>query len=569
MSNDRLNIGIGSAHERLARLSQRAVDLPPPHRDLVDEVLAAFSASMEEIRVGAEELVQQNQELLAAHEDLEAECRRYRGLCEFAPDGFLVTDPAGLIREANQAAVNLLAVPRLELMGQPLDLYVAAGDRKRFHTHVERLLDRYQARTEGIEWEIQIQPQSRTSFPAALTVAPICDAEGELTGLHWLMRDVTATLKAERALQGMAHDLGERVKELNCLYGISSLVEIPGISLEEILQGAIDLIPLAWQHPEVTCARIMLDGQEFSTENFAQSPWQQAADILVHGERCGEVQVGILQERPESDKGPFPKEDRDLLNVIAKRMGEITERMRAQQQVRQQHQYLQTVLDSLRHPFYVINTQDHTVEMANSAAYAGHWHGKRTCFALVHGRDQPCDTVENACPLQEVLRTKEPVVVEHEHMDGDGRRRDMEIRGYPIADPEGNVVQMIEYALDITERKQAELALRESESRWRSLTQTSPDPILMLDTDLTIQFANFASPGLTIDELIGTPLYTLVDEPRQAEIKAILENVLRTGAPARYETVYHSPDRGDIYYESHAAPRGYLRADYAGWAGIQ
>ena len=44
-------------------------------------------------------------------------------------------------------------------------------------------------------------------------------------------------------------------------------------------------------------------------------------------------------------------------------------------------------------------------------------------------------------------------------------------------------------------------------------------------------------------------------KPRQAEVRAILEDVLRTGTPARYETVYSSPDGGDIHYESHVARR--------------
>ncbi len=46
---------------------------------------------------------------------------------------------------------------------------------------------------------------------------------------------------------------------------------------------------------------------------------------------------------------------------------------------------------------------------------------------------------------------------------------------------------MIEYTLDITERKQIEKALRDSENNWRSLTENSPDHILMLDADLKIQ----------------------------------------------------------------------------------
>jgi PAS domain S-box-containing protein len=116
---------------------------------------------------------------------------------------------------------------------------------------------------------------------------------------------------------------------------------------------------------------------------------------------------------------------------------------------------------------------------------------------------------------------------------------------------------------EITERRRIEEALRNSESRWRSLSETSPDHILLLDTDLRIEFANFASPGLTVEELIGTPLYTLVDEASQAEVRAILENVLRTGAPAHYETVYHLPDGGERNYESRVAARTLSGSDQA------
>ncbi|GAH16450.1 unnamed protein product, partial [marine sediment metagenome] len=51
-------------------------------------------------------------------------------------------------------------------------------------------------------------------------------------------------------------------------------------------------------------------------------------------------------------------------------------------------------------------------------------------------------------------KTKKPVVVEHIHYDEGGNARNIEVHGYPILDTEGNVVQMIEYCLDITERKQ-------------------------------------------------------------------------------------------------------------------
>jgi two-component system NarL family response regulator len=216
---------------------------------------------------------------------------------------------------------------------------------------------------------------------------------------------------------------------------------------------------------------------------------------------------------------------------------------------------LKTVLDSLDHPFFVINAQNYGVEMANKAASSVQLPSDITCYQLTHGKDQPCESAGHPCPLAEIKRTKKSVVMEHEHLDIEGRPRYVELHGHPVMDAEGNVTHMIEYTLDITDRKQAEKALGESEVRWRSLTETSPDHILMLDADLKIQFANFASPGLAMEELIGTHLYTLVDKEKQNEVKRILEGVLTTGEETEYETVYHLPDGGDIFYESHVSAR--------------
>ncbi len=131
--------------------------------------------------------------------------------------------------------------------------------------------------------------------------------------------------QTEARLQELNHNLVERIKELRCLYGISRLVEKENISLDNILQGVVDLIPPAWQYPEVTCACITLKDKLYKTPNFAETSWQQAEAIVVNGKSVGTLQVCYLDEKPFSYEGPFLKEERDLIHGIAERLGHIIE----------------------------------------------------------------------------------------------------------------------------------------------------------------------------------------------------------------------------------------------------
>jgi len=130
--------------------------------------------------------------------------------------------------------------------------------------------------------------------------------------------------------------------------------------------------------------------------------------------------------------------------------------MESEERVRSQNEFLQTVLDSLAHPFYVIDAKDRKVVMANAAAHTSRSQGDVTCHALIHGVDQPCEMSGHTCPLVEISNTKEPVILEHIHLDRSGRAQHVEVHGFPILDQSGNLVQIIEYSLDVTERKEIE-----------------------------------------------------------------------------------------------------------------
>lgn len=139
---------------------------------------------------------------------------------------------------------------------------------------------------------------------------------------------------AAEILRQKTHELGERIKELNCLYGISELVENSGTRQEEILQGTANLIPASWQYPEATCARITVEGRVYQTDGFQETVWRQMAEIKKHGSSVGSVEVFYLEKKPDFSEGPFLSEERSLINAIAERLGHILERLQAEAELR-------------------------------------------------------------------------------------------------------------------------------------------------------------------------------------------------------------------------------------------
>ncbi len=122
--------------------------------------------------------------------------------------------------------------------------------------------------------------------------------------------------------------------------------------------------------------------------------------------------------------------------------------------------FLENVLVSIQHPFYVIRAKDYKIVLANPAS--GIREQEQYCYELTHRRSTPCDGIDHPCPLREIIKTKQGVTFEHIHYDEEGHQRIVEVHGYPIFNDEGSIEGIIEYSLDITERKLAEKELEQA-----------------------------------------------------------------------------------------------------------
>ena len=134
--------------------------------------------------------------------------------------------------------------------------------------------------------------------------------------------------------------LRERIKELNCLYGVSQLAERHLYSLDDLLQELVNFLPYSWQYPEIACARILFKGKTYTSDRFKVTNWRQSSRIYMYHEAVGECGIFYLEECPPVDEGPFLKEERALLDAVAEQIGTIATRISADLELQETNRQL-------------------------------------------------------------------------------------------------------------------------------------------------------------------------------------------------------------------------------------
>ena len=125
--------------------------------------------------------------------------RHYRRLFDRAPDGYLATDRAGAIRDANRAAAELVDLRRKDVLGRTLASFVCDDQRSGFAGRLSRFIRRNTTAKE--EWLLRLRPARREPFEAALTVAAVPHLHGNGIVLLWSLRDATRRRRMEEKLK--------------------------------------------------------------------------------------------------------------------------------------------------------------------------------------------------------------------------------------------------------------------------------------------------------------------------------------------------------------------------------
>ncbi len=150
-----------------------------------------------------------------------------------------------------------------------------------------------------------------------------------------------------------------------------------------------------------------------------------------------------------------------LENSIEEVINELQLRKATEKKLSESEKFLKEIFDAISNPIMVYNVSDYSLVKFNGAARKVYLKGaveneKLTCYNLSHGRDLPCEDKEHPCPLKIIRETKQPTKVEHIHSCKNGEQKYYEINAFPIFDDNGELKQIIEYSIDISESKKAE-----------------------------------------------------------------------------------------------------------------
>jgi PAS domain S-box-containing protein len=149
-------------------------------------------------------------------------------------------------------------------------------------------------------------------------------------------RQVQRVLGKERIILLAIEDITERkklentsllhMKQLQIFYYMGELVEREGITLTEIYRELVSILPKGVQYPVFTCAKILIEENEFRTNNFRDTDWRIFAAIKVNGTNIGRIEVCYLENKPENGEGLFSKDEQMMINAVAERLGRVIER---------------------------------------------------------------------------------------------------------------------------------------------------------------------------------------------------------------------------------------------------
>ncbi len=514
--------------ERLRKLEERPEPEPPgiivDDTNLMDAV-STYARDKKGRRFAVIPLGINTSEYERIEDRLKSAEEKYRWLLETVPVWIWETNADGEYSYSNVAVIDMLGYRPEELSGfKPVDFLISPEDVEKcgratsnLQTNKEVIRDlqcRFVHRDGTVKW---LETDAEPAF----------DGVGNFAGIRGVSRDITERKRAEEAL---LHAAKEWRRTFDAVADVVFLIDRD----HEILR--------------VNRAATQRFGKNFDGI-IGESCYR-----LIHGRNkpapdCSHICAlasGDQERREfyeptveaffEATVSPVRGNGGELVGSVHV-LRDVTERTRAEEALRESRDFLDRILNGMYEGVTVIG-RDYEIQAVNrcfAEQYGETREGLigRYCHEVTHWNPKPCSDPEHPCPLESVFATGEPFRVEHVHKDREGKEVTVEIYAFPLFNGNGEVESVVEITNDVTERKKAEEALRESEEKYRNIFEHSPAGIVIHQKGKVL----FVSPAMlkmigyeSADEVVERPLLDFVHPDYHEKLMKELDVVYARGS---------------------------------------
>jgi PAS domain S-box-containing protein len=452
---------------------------------------------------------------------------KYRKLFEEAMDAIIVADvKTGILIDCNRAASELVGRQKSELTGKHQRILHPEKNTTGFTSSFKQhLKDK-----EGQVIETQIITKNGEIKDVAIK-ASLFDIKG-MKVLQGIFRDITERKEAEEVLRESEERYRALFEQAPIGIGIATsdaividanqgMQAITGYSKEELEK--INLSD-TYENPEQRKALLESARQHGAVVNFPVRLKRKNGNLYDALLNVSSIHVG----------------GKSFLQTICQ---DVTERKKAEEALLAERDRLETVTRNIGAGLAIIS-KDYRTLWANDVLKQifGDVEGK-ICYSTYNQRNSICPE----CGVHEIFETgKAKVVHEQVGNDVDGKTIWSEITATPIKDKDGNITSVLELVVRITERKQLEESIKESQERLKNIFAASPDAITVSDSNGNIIECNQATLDMlgfsSKEELIGKNGYELIAKKDHQKATKNLKKTLDQGEVRNIEYTFLTRD---------------------------
>ncbi|MCB9077251.1 MAG: PAS domain S-box protein [Anaerolineaceae bacterium] len=519
---------------------------------------------------------------LAYHATVETECRYYRQLFEWAPDGYLVTDVTGVIKDANRAAETSLNQSLDFLKGQFISSFISKEARVPFQDYLHYLQDSRVAAYEALE--TMIQPHELSTFPATWAVTRLRGRDQRVIGFGWMLQKAGPAPLAEPPAPNAARPLKPQIpihpaelsetnrqlrQEIERRIKMEAELQESEARYRAIIEDNSELICRLKPDGTLTfvntafCRYFGKKADELIGRSFFpivppedRKLLEQYLASLNFGQPSGNIEHRVILPNGEvhwqrwSDRLIF---DQDGCLVEIQSVGrDITDRKQVELALVEERRLLRTLIDSLPDSIYFKDTQSRFI-IGNQAV--ARLMGARSEEELVGKTDfdfYPRDLAAiYYADEQAVVKSGQPLVGREEPVLNQlGERRWLSTTKLPLRDQSGKVIGMVGIGRDITQHKELEEALYQKTAELEAIFRTIPDAVVFANTSRQIMKINPAFTslfGYDIVDVFSRKIHMLyVAQEDYEKLDPIRFSAKTVDNPDPYEVIYRCKN-GDVF----------------------